>query len=90
MCVVSVIMDHYYDEWNKKKMVPWENPNRTPPVYPGPSPYITPEEINGFRILLERARKYDQEHNQPDCELESKRKKLLDLAKELGVEIAFL
>lgn len=91
MCVVSMIYDHYWDRWN---------PYRSPPVpefpvpptvpVPPPQPAITPEEIEEFRKLLERAREYDRKHNQPDCELEEKREKLRQLAKELGVEIEFL
>ena len=46
-----------------------------------------PEE---FRKLLERAREYDRRHNQPDCELESKRQEILRLAESLGVKIDFV
>jgi hypothetical protein len=43
-----------------------------------------------FRDLLKRAREYDKRMNQPDCELDDKRKELRKLAKKLGVEIAFV
>jgi hypothetical protein len=92
MCVVSMIMDHYDDKWNKKIQEPQtikpDFPN-TPYKFPQ-QPYITPEEIEEFRTLLERAREYDKRNNEPDCEMESKRQRILDLAKELGVEINFL
>lgn len=50
---------------------------------------ITPEEIAEFRRLLKRAREYDRRNNEPDCELEEKKARLRDLAKELGVTITF-
>lgn len=88
MCVVSMIMDHYDDKWNKKIQEP-----KTIKYEPGDGiniPAITKEEIEEFRTLLERAREYDKRNNEPNCELESKKKKILDLAKELGVEINFI
>ncbi len=90
MCVVSMIMDHYDDKWNKKIQEPKTiKPDLTPYTFPK-QPYITPEEIEEFRTLLERAREYDKRNNEPDCEMESKRQRILDLAKELGVEIDFI
>lgn len=40
--------------------------------------------------LLERARQYDIDNNEPDCELQEKKQRILDFAEELGVEIDFL
>lgn len=78
MCVMSMVMDHYWDKWRRPE--PFDQ-GLLPPV-----PQITPAEIDEFRKLLDRARKYDQKHRQPDCETEDKKRKLLDLARELGVE----
>lgn len=86
MCVRSMIMDHYDDKWNKKI----QEPRTIPYIQPVSVPHITPEEVEEFRQLLERAREYDKRNNEPDCEMESKKKRILDLAKELGVEINFL
>lgn len=87
MCVVSMVMDHYNDKW---RVAP--SPNFYPWVLPGvpAEPKITKEEIEEFRKLLERARQYDKDHNEPDCELAEKRQRLLDLADELGIEIDFV
>lgn len=92
MCVYSMVMDHYHDKWNQP---PYKFPQLPepmvrpiePPALPKP---ITADEIDEFRRLLERARKYDVETGQRDCETDEKRKRLLDLAKELGVEISFV
>ena len=93
MCVLSMVIDHYYDEWWRRYYPPpampfvWPNP---PTVAPIVMPTITPQEVEEFRRLLERAKQYDRDHNQPDCELEEKRNKLKDLAEKLGVKIDFV
>ncbi len=81
MCTMSMIYDHYHDKWKDyvRPVLPY-----IPYVPP-----ISPEEVADFRKLLERARQYDREHNQPDCELEEKKQKLRKLAEELGVDIDF-
>jgi hypothetical protein len=89
MCVVSMIMDHYDDEWRKRANPPEPQPIYVPMVPWTPQP-IQPHEIDEFRRLLERAREYDKKNNEPDCEMESKRQKLLDLAKQLGIDISFV
>lgn len=90
MCVVSMVMDHYHNKWKpyvvpSAPIYPWP----TVPVAPQPSP-ITPAEIEEFRRLLDRAREYDRRNNEPDCELESKKKAVRDIAEALGVKIDFL
>jgi len=109
MCVVSMIMDHYGDEWGRRPRYPYTTPNwpidnnqapldmdkikdaldkiNKPNVNP-----ITDEEIQEFRRLLDRAREYDRRNNEPNCEIEEKKQKLRDLAKELGIadKLAFL
>lgn len=75
MCVYSMIADHYIDKWTPI----------APPIRP-----ITQEEIDEFKKLLDRAREYDRKNKQPDCELEDKKKKIKELADQLGVEIDFL
>lgn len=87
MCAVSMIMDHYHDKWATRSPYYYEinipYPTQTEPP-------ITDAEIREFRELLERARQYDKTHNQPDCELESKKQKVRELAEKLGVTIDFL
>lgn len=88
MCVVSLIMDAKASEWQKYFQdiqiqgvgvtVPW-------PVISPSIPLPTKAEIDEFRRLLERAREYDRKNNEPDCELESKRQLLRDMAKALGI-----
>lgn len=83
MCVVSMVMDHYWDKWSNGTGTYKLNS-------PYSEPAITDEEIREFRKLLERAREYDKRNNEPDCELEEKKQRIKDLATQLGVKIDFL
>lgn len=83
MCVYSMVMDHYRDKWNPLKEL------TKAPEYTPTAPLIPQADIDEFYKLLERAREYDKKNNEPDCELESKKEALTNLAKLLGVEIIF-
>ena len=83
MCVVSMVMDHYRDKWSPL----------TQPSYPtitNREPAITDAEIREFRELLNRAREYDKRNNEPECEMESKKEAVRNLAKILGVDVSFI
>ena len=81
MCVVSMVIDSHADLWRyRRDWYPKDHPTRTP----------SKEELEQLKDLLKKARKYDKRTQQPDCEMDSKKKILKDLAKELGVEITFL
>lgn len=92
-----MIVDHYSDKWREYLPVapgtPWY-PHPTVPV-PPPSPPVlvrpvSPEEVEEFRRLLERAREYDKKNSEPECELEEKKRTLKSIADALGVRIDFL
>lgn len=90
MCVMSMIMSHQEDEWQRRmneynrQLYEWYIPaDRDPSKMPVPPP--PQEQIDEFNRLLERARKYDLEHQQKDCEMESKKETLRKLAKQLGI-----
>lgn len=94
MCVVSMISDHYYDKWRRHVPEPtpypiWPQPQPLPTTIPAVSP-ISDEEVREFRRLLERAREYDRANNEPDCEMEEKKRRLKELADLLGVDISFV
>lgn len=72
-------------------------PATTSPVTPPTSTKVkgrllTPEEIDELRVILEKAREYDERTGQPDCETEDKIEKLKKLILELAPEadISFL
>ena len=70
----------------------------TPPYYPTPIiptvplPYPMPskDEIDEFRILLDKARKHDKENGEKDCGIEEKKVRFRKLAKELGIDVTFI
>lgn len=88
MCVVSMVIDWRTDEWFRRYYP--QSPEPSLPIQPPPVSFPTQTELEEFRRLLERAREYDRRMNQPDCELEEKRQKLLKMAEELGVKIDFV
>lgn len=106
MCVMSMVMDHFGDEWERRwqqwqhqpwqpYITPWTQPYVKPwtqPLQPivPAKPSITDEEVAEFRRLLDRAREYDKRNNEPDCELEEKRDRIKKLAEELGQKIEFV
>ena len=52
--------------------------------------WINPIWPDQLTELLRKAQKYDEEHNQPECELDEKRQALKKIADEMGVEIKFV
>jgi len=88
MCFVSMIADHYGDKWTQP---PYQPQPLVQPFVPLPIGVRIPtkEEIDEFHALLKKARAYDKAHDQPDCEIEEKKAKLLKLADELGITISF-
>jgi hypothetical protein len=96
MCVVSMVTDHYYEKWALFRPISPISPEQRKAEqqrlqdFLNPQPKISKEEIEEFRKLLERAREYDKRNNEPDCELQAKKQRVLDLVKDLGIEITFL
>jgi len=64
-----------------KYHVRWQNPLPVP---------ITSAEIAEFRDLLEKARRFDRDTNQPDCGSDKKKQALLKMAEALGIDISFI
>ena len=95
MCVYSAIIDYEKNRWRDRwpGLVP--GPYETPPPSP-PNPVVSPQELDqlkkeleSLRKLLESAKEFDASTGQPDCELESKRQLLREMANRLGIEITF-
>lgn len=88
-----MIMDHYRERWTLppyQPLVPWIAFPPQPPLTPLSDPRISDAELADFRKLLERAKKYDADNHEPDCELDEKKQALLKIAEQLGVKIDFL
>jgi hypothetical protein len=81
-----MVIDHHLEKW--RQPIPTTTPF-APYAFPMPINMPTQKEIDEFHALLKRAREYDAKHNQPDCEMEEKRQKLLELSEQLGIKISF-
>lgn len=96
MCVVSMVGDHYRDKW-EKKLPDWDPmPTWPPPVVQSfnPLPFISRQEFDELKRdvlemkeLLKRAKKYDEDNNEPDCEIDEKMDLLRKVAKLVGVSL---
>ena|SRR6478752_10347229 len=94
MCVVSMVQDYYSDRWGHRPG-PYEADldsdywrklqDQLSQKFP-PTPVISPAEISEFRELMERAREYDKKNNQPHCESEDKRQKIMSALRRLNVD----
>lgn len=88
MCVVSMIIDHNLDKFPRIDQWPF-------PTYPNPNDPSTiraeleqlRREFNDMKELLKKAKIYDEQTNQPDCEMETKVEKLKKIAELLGLNM---
>lgn len=95
MCSVSMVGDHYRDMWKDQPWitapnVPWNPlPGQTVPFVG-----VSVQEFNDLKRqveemkeLLKRAKKYDEDNGEPDCEMDEKMDLLRRVAKLVGVDI---
>lgn len=84
MCVVSFIGDHYGQKWNEEPYKVIFNNWR----------FVTKEEfdklykeVQEMKELLRKAKIYDENNNEPDCEIDEKIAKLREIAKLVGIDL---
>lgn len=103
MCVVSFIGSHYQDKWSPYFPYPVQRtfPNQQSiPLDPlGPARVIPPpspskldfdnlkNEVEEMKELLRKAKIYDEQNNEPNCEIESKMIFLREIADMVGVDL---
>ncbi len=102
MCVVSMVGDHYHEKWPKE--YPWVQPIINPPdpsgpywpdYFPNPKEQVSKEEFDKLKKdveeclkLLKRAKKYDEDNHEPDCEIEEKMETVRKVADIVGVDVS--
>lgn len=91
MCVVSMVGDFYTEKW-KPYTQPIQLPQQqtwifTPPVSREEFDRLL-KEVEDMKALLIRAKKYDEDNNESECEMEDKVKLLKLIAKEMGVDLS--
>lgn len=94
MCAVSMVGDHYRDQFQQR---PWFPAVYAPmPAGDGAAPVIQvprsefealKKEVEGMKELLKRAKKYDEDNNEPACEVEEKMEVLRKVARLVGVNL---
>jgi hypothetical protein len=90
-----MVGDYYNDKWKK-----WDGPGYTIPSTPTVPGGIYPvsvisrqefddlkKEVLDMKELLKRAVKYDEENNQPDCQIEDKIALLKKVAEMVGISL---
>ena len=96
MCTVSMVGDHYRDIWKDKPF--WPQPPYSPyiPLPNQTTPFngVSREEFNELKrqveemkLLLARAKEYDERNNEPECEVAEKMELLRKIAALVGVNL---
>ena len=92
MCVVSFIGGHFEDKFKPKfpDIPPYTWTTTTTPIFAN----ITREEfeslkkeVEDMKALLIKAKIYDEQNNEPNCEMESKVAFLKEVAKFVGIDL---
>lgn len=89
MCVVSMIGDYYEEKWND----PDYGKYWSTVTVAGLSDVSREEfdklkkEVEDMKKLLAKAKKYDEDHNEPNCEIDKKMAKLKKIAELVGVDL---
>ncbi len=97
MCTVSMVGDDIRDRWSRR--YPWieESPLRPEwPFSPAPSPpevykqefEALKREVEDLKALLKRAKKYDEDNGEPDCEVDEKVEIIKRVADIVGVDLS--
>jgi phage terminase large subunit-like protein len=101
MCTVSMVMDHFNQEWDPYKKfnpIPQKIEN-VPNLNPLDLSKLFEKQVGRFEFdqlkrevenmkkLLERAIEYDKKNNEPHCELEEKIATIKKIAQLVGVDL---
>ena len=85
MCVISMIGDHYRDQWQQQPFTTtpfdWLN------MVPRAEFDALKREVEQMKALLIKAKIYDEAHGEPECELAEKVALLRKVAELVGVSL---
>lgn len=92
MCAVSMIGDHYRDKWTIPAYtnIPIGPFPGTLPVVPASQQDVDAlrKEVQEMKELLKRAKKYDEDNGEPNCEMDDKVAVLKRVAALVGVDLS--
>lgn len=88
MCVVSMIGDHYNKKFNEQwpDVVTFPSTTSLPPISREEFELLKAD-VAEMKELLKKAKIYDEENNQADCEMEEKLQLLRKIAEMVGVDL---
>lgn len=93
MCAVSFIGDHYRDKWDEPDWGKIVQPI-IHPVQPFSVKPVSQEDFDKLKAdvaemkkLLKRAKDYDEQTGQPDCETDEKMALLRKVAEAVGIDL---
>lgn len=92
MCSVSMVGDHYRDMWKDNPLTRQPSIQQWPPGAFDSSPTRSEfnelkRQVEEMKLLLARAKKYDEDNGEPECEIDEKMDLLRKVAKLVGVEL---
>lgn len=83
MCMVSMVMNGWQEQHK------WEQPHLTFTLPVGREEFeALKREVESLKKVLKAARLYDSETGQPDCEMEDKKRLLMEIAEKLGIDMS--
>lgn len=99
MCTVSMIGDEFSDRWKKYVPNPLNSQQPFNPLSPHTPTFTGPvvtkqefddlkKEVELMKSLLKRAKIYDEQNGEPNCEMEDKIKLLKQIAEFVGVDLS--
>ena len=84
MCVVSMIGDHFNDKFKQ----PYYQQIWTTSGHPTQEEFDElKNQVEEMKALLKKAKIYDEENNEPNCEMEDKMALLRKVAEAVGVDL---
>ena len=88
MCVYSMIGDHYNDKWREQypNVIQTTGTEITLPVSRAEFDELK-RDVQEMKALLKRAKIYDEEHGEPDCQKDEKIALLRKIAELVGVDL---
>jgi len=91
MCVVSMVLDHYRDKWEEQgiRSIDWTGGGPTQLQFDQLKLEVEElrKEVLNMKELLKKAKIYDEENGQPDCEMEEKLELVRKVAEIVGVDL---
>lgn len=88
MCTVSMIGDHYMDKWKfPSPGRPWDGSTSMPSEVSRMEFEELKKEVLEMKEILKRAKKYDEDNNEPDCEIDEKMAVLRKVAELVGISL---